>query len=144
MNVYEFITPSDPITFKTDDDKIAFVCAIALGNGKALCTNVTTGQDLHTNLMFSQDPFKEIEDFLGIEYYTYCEANRPKMAECFNSFAYGTVETRQIFDDACDAITDAEKLKEFKEKHENYNRTSSSRWVHTAWRYAKNLSKKLS
>jgi len=54
MNIYEFITPSDPITFKADDDKVAFVCAAILGKGQAGCENKTTGESLPTMLMFSK------------------------------------------------------------------------------------------
>ena len=32
---YQLITPSDPITFKAESDKIAFFCALVLGSGKA-------------------------------------------------------------------------------------------------------------
>jgi len=57
MNIYEFITPSDPITFKADDDKVAFTCALLLGNGKAGCTNLKTGDSIPTMLMFAKDPY---------------------------------------------------------------------------------------
>lgn len=64
MNIYEFITPSDPITFKADDDKVAFTCALLLGNGKAGCENKAT-ESLPTMLMFAKDPDKDIQDFIG-------------------------------------------------------------------------------
>jgi hypothetical protein len=35
-----------------------------------------------------------------------------------------------------EAITDPEKLKEFKDKHEDSNRTSMSSWVKVAWKLA--------
>ena len=66
MNIYEFITPSDPITFKADDDKVAFTCALLLGNGKAGCENKATGESLPTMLMFAKDPDKDIQDFIGV------------------------------------------------------------------------------
>jgi hypothetical protein len=69
MNIYEFITPSDPITFKTDSDKIAFVCALILGQGKAGCKKIPNTNEeevnLPTLLMFNPDPEKTISDFLG-------------------------------------------------------------------------------
>ena len=37
MNLYEFITPSDPITFYAPDNDIAEAIAIFVGNGKAGC-----------------------------------------------------------------------------------------------------------
>ena len=140
MNIYEFITPSDPITFKADDDKVAFTCALLLGNGKAGCENKATGKSLPTMLMFAKDPDKDIQDFIGGDFKEFLEANKPKIAECFKSFAYGSVSDRQTFDDACDAITDPEKLKEFKEKHEDKNRSSMSQWVKGAWQYGERMS----
>lgn len=139
MNIYEFITPSDPITFKADDDKVAFACALLLGNGKAGCDNKTTGESIPTMLMFSKDPDKEIENFIGGDFKDFIETNKQKIKECFNSFAYGSVSDRQTFDDACEAITDTEKLKVFKAKHEDKNRSSMSQWVKGAWSYAERM-----
>lgn len=139
MSIYEFITPSDPITFKADDDKIAFTCALLLGNGKAGCENKTTGESLPTMLMFAKDPDKNIQDFIGGDFREFLEANKQKIAECFKSFAYGSISDRQTFDDACDAITDPEKLKEFKSKHEDKNRSSLSQWVKAAWEHGEKI-----
>lgn len=141
MNIYEFITPSDPITFKADDDKVAFTCALLLGNGKAGCTNLKTGDSIPTMLMFAKDPEKDIQDFIGGDFSEFLEGNKPKISECFKSFAYGSAYDRQSFDDACDAITDPEKLKEFKAKHEDKNRSSMSQWVKSAWRLGENILK---
>ena len=140
MNIYEFITPSDPITFKADDDKVAFTCALLLGNGKAGCENKATGESLLTMLIFAKDPDKDIQDFIGGDFKEFLEANKTMIAECFKSFAYGSVSDRRTFDDACDAITDPEKLKEFKAKHEDKNRSSMSRWVKGAWQYGERMS----
>ena len=64
---------------------------------------------------------------------------KEEMKECFKSFAYGSVSDRQTYDDACDAITDSEKLKEFKLKQEDRNRTSMSQWVLSAWKLAERM-----
>lgn len=141
MNIYEFITPSDPITFKADDDKVAFACALILGNGKAGCTNLKTGDKIPTLLMFAQDPDKNITEFIGCDLDGFVEANKPKIAECFKSFAYGSKSDRETFDDACEAITDPEKLKQFKAKHEDKNRSSMSQWVKAAWQHGERMSK---
>lgn len=141
MDIYEFITPSDPITFKADNDKIAFTCALILGSGKAGCENKATGESLPTMLIFSEDPDKEIVEYIGGDFKEFIEANKLKIAECFKSFAYGSVSDRQTYDDACDSITDVEKLKEFKAKHEDKNRSSLTQWVKAAWDYGDNIMK---
>jgi hypothetical protein len=140
MNIYEFITPSDPITFKAYNDKIAFVCALILGNGQAGCKKVPNANEeevnLRTMLMFDPDPEKTILDFLGYDIPAFANRNKPKIKECFNSFCYGSVSDRRTYDSALEAITDLEKLKEFKDKHEDSNRTSMSSWVKVAWKLA--------
>ena len=44
--LYEFITISDPITFRASNNSIAFVVATALGQGKAGCENRDTGESI--------------------------------------------------------------------------------------------------
>jgi hypothetical protein len=140
-NIYELITPSDPITFKANDNKIAFFCAVLLGNGKAGCDNKTTDESLPTMIMFSQNPDKDIADYIGCDLTKYVKANKLSIAKCFKSFAYGSVSDRETYDNACEAITNAKKLKEFKAKHEDKNRSSMSQWVKSAWQYGEQFSK---
>lgn len=140
MNIYEFITPSDPITFKAQDNKTAFVCAIILGEGMAGCQNITTDESIPT-MTFNKDATKHVDDYLGCKLNQYIDSNLKDIIECYQSFSYGSASDRQTYDDACEAISDTEKLKEFKAKHEDRNRTSMSAWVKQAWQYAELLKK---
>lgn len=137
--IYEFITPSDPITFKAGSDKIAFFCAALLGNGKAGCKNFDTGDGIPSMILFSADPEKDITDFLGKGIKEFLEENNDEICDAFASFSYGSPSDRETFDNACEAITDIEKLKEFKAKHEDKNRSSMTTWVKAAWGYAESL-----
>ena len=140
--IYEFITPSDPITFLSDDDKVAFLCSVVLGNGKAGCKRIDeNGKEIRlpSMLMFDSEPEKAIDDFLCEPLGSFFEKNKQKIKDCFDSFAYGTIEDRQKYDDALSAIADPEKQKEFKLKHEDENRSSMSQWVKGAWQSAKNI-----
>lgn len=141
MNYYEFITPSDTITFKTDNDKVAYFCALLLGNGKAGCKNLTSEESLPTMLMFSDDPEKKIKDFIGSDLKEFLDNNKPAIAECFKSFAYATFRERPVYDATLEAIKDPIKHQEFKLLHEDVNRTSMSRWVLGAWQYGEKFSK---
>lgn len=141
MNIYEFITPSDAITFKTDDDKVAFTCALLLGNGQAGCRNITTNKSVPSMLMFCVDPQKEIQKFINGSFEEFIKQNKIKISECFNSFAYVTPSERKVYDNACDAITDADKLKQFKQSHENENRTSMNQFVNHAWEMAQQIAR---
>lgn len=136
--LYELITPSDPITFKAPNDKIAIAVAILLGHGKAGCHN-EQGESLPTMYLFHPDPMPEIEKDLGAPFDTFFDAHAKEIAESLLSFAYGNIEDRRQYDDAVEAITDPEKLKAFKAKHEDRNRTSMSQWVKQAWKYGEKL-----
>ena len=140
--IYEFITPSDPITFKAENDKVAFTWALLLGNGKAGCRKYDKENNqvsLPTMLAFSQNLESEIKNFIGGDFKKFIDNNKQQIKDCFLSFSYGDIEDRKTYDDACNAITEANKLKEFKAKHENRNRTSLNTWVKTAWNMAEKL-----
>lgn len=139
MYLYEFITPSDPITFKAENDKIAFCCALILGSGKAGCTNLDLDEQIPSLLIFSSNPEKEIEDFLGSPIDVFMKDHLKSVSESFSSFAYGKPSERRVYDADLEAITDADKLKEFKLKHEDTNRSSMSKWVEYAWKISEKL-----
>ena len=142
FNIYQFVTPSDPITFLADDDKVAFACALLLGNGKACCyRNDENGNEVNipSMLMFVKNPEEVITEELGMDFDKFWDQNKSKIKACFNSFAYGSVQDRKTYDAAIEAITDFEKLKEFKAKHEDDNRSSMSKWVQGAWDMAEKI-----
>jgi len=137
--IYEFVTPSDPITFKADNDKIAYACTTFLGNGQAGCTR-EDGKSLDTMIAFCNCDEswieKAIKDFLGSDLGEFIEQNREAIAKAFASFSYGRISDRHLYDDAIEAITEPERLEEFKRKHEDRSRSSMSEWVKGAWQYA--------
>lgn len=133
--LYELIQPSDPITFEANCDKIAYFCALILGSGQAGIKRQDGEPCQSPLLMFHPEPMPLIESFLGCSLAEFCDQNALEIAACFNSFAYGSFEERQTFADAISAIDNPEKLRVFKEKHEDRNRTSMSPWVKNAWAY---------
>lgn len=139
--IYEFITPSDPVTFIADNNKIALCVAVVLGNGRAGCRNTKTDESLPTLLMFDPDATGTISAFLEKSLDSFLEENKEEIAAAFDSFAYGSTADRAMFDHACSCITDENKLLEFKKSHEDRNRTSMNKIVKVAWDYAKALRK---
>ena len=142
MKIYEFITPSDPITFKAENDKIAFTCSLLLGSGKAGTTrhDENGGEiSIPSLLIFNPDHEQVIKDFLGCELDEFIHLNKEQVRAALKSFAYGNIESRKTFDDALNAITEENKRKEFLEKHEDRNRSSLSAWVKAGWKLADNL-----
>jgi len=139
MNIYDFITPSDPITFKAKDDKIALCCALLIGNGKVSCKNLDTGKSVPSLLIFSDNPEKAIDDFLGENPKEFINSNKSNIIECLESFAYVTHYNRARYDADCASQKDLEELKKFKDRHEERKRTSTSGWVKAAWDFAQEM-----
>jgi len=140
---YELITPSDPITFKAESDKIAFFCALVLGSGKAGMKREDGAKCESPMVFLSSDPMPGIEALLGCDFQEFGDNNVQEIAACFRSFAYGSFSDRANYDAAIEAITYPEKLAAFKEKHEDQNRSSMSQWVAGAWSYADAYDKKI-
>ncbi len=141
MNLYEFVTPSDAITFKAINDKVAYMVAILMGNGKAGC-NKEGGESIPTMLMFDPTPEKTIDEYLGMQGSKFVKDNNDNIADSLLSFAYGTFASREVFDKAFAACASDEDRDKFLKKHETKNRTSMSQWVKAAWDAGKKIKAK--
>jgi hypothetical protein len=147
MNTYEFITPSDPITFQAENNQVAFAVAMAVGGGKAFCnlldadgnTVKGAGEMPCTAVMFSPNAGQEAQAVLGLPLADFIQANRPAVTAALRSFCYGNWASRTLYDLAVAEITDLEKLREFKKQHDLNLRTSMSQWVNYAWQLADEL-----
>ena len=133
--IYEFITPSDPITFEANNNQIAFYCSVFLGNGKAGYKRQDGEKAPSSFTVFMGNTDGYYEEILGMSIDDFTDKNLKEIGQCFKSFSYGDFESRQSYNDAIQAITDQDKLMEFKEKHEDRNRSSMSEWVKAAWQY---------
>lgn len=137
--IYNLINPSDAITFKSDSDKIAFVCALILGSGKFGMERADNKEVQSPLLFLSEDSDAIISEYLQSDLKEFCKQNKLEISNCFESFCYGSIRDRQTYDDAIEAIDDFDKLQKFKLKHEDTNRTSASKWILCAWEYAKHF-----
>lgn len=137
MHTYEFITPSDAITFRADNNAIAYAVALYLGSGKAACQR-EDGVEIDCMLLFAtpEETKKSILDNLGMEFKDFMEANKAAVAAAFSSFAYTSIAGRKQYDERLTAASD---VTAFKAAHEDKKRTSLSRWVNTAWMTGKAL-----
>lgn len=143
--LYEFITVSDPITFRASNDSIAFVVATELGQGNAGCMNCDTGEKVKSMTSFMPDnKIQEvIRNYCGNDAKAFILEHAQEIADAYKSFAYGSVSNRRTYDAAIAAITDPKKLDEFKALHEDQNRTSLSQWVALAWKHGEAIQKKI-
>jgi len=71
------------------------------------------------------ETFGDVKEFV--------EANRAAIADCYLSFSYGDFHSRREYEAALNAITEPDKLREFKEFHEDIRRSSLNAWVKYAW-----------
>ena len=139
--IYEFVTVSDPITFTAESDSIAWMVASLLGEGKAGCTR-EDGKSINTMTAFvPENKRPEIyKEYIGTEdISSYVKEHKKEISDSFLSFAYGSVNQRKQYDAAITAITDPDKLEQFKAQHKDTQRTSMSRWVNYAWKLGKKL-----
>ena len=143
--LYEFITISDPITFRASNNSIAFVVATALGQGNAGCENRDTGESIDSMTAFMPDNERQevYRNYCGEDVKAFIIEHAQEIADAYKSFAYGSVSERRTYDAAIAAITDPKKLEEFKTVHEDQNRTSLSRWVDFAWKQGEEIQRKI-
>jgi hypothetical protein len=143
--IYEFTTPSDPITFVAANDSIAWATAALAGQGFAGCDS-EDGRNLCTMTAFApEDKHAEIyKKYIGTDDVgAYVDEHAEEIADALLSFAYGDINHRKQYDAAIAAITDNKKLKQFKAQHEDIQRTSMSRWVASAWKLGKAIKENL-
>lgn len=140
--IYEFITPSDAITFVASSDAVAYAVALYTGRGKAVC-NRADGKSLGTCLIFASEAYISncIRDNLGTATVNeFIEAHLDDCIAAFDSFAYANLDKRAAYDAAVANIQDPAALHTFRTAHEN-TRTSMSAWVAYAWDTAEHLRK---
>ena len=140
---YELITPSDAITFKAESDKVAFFCALILGNGKAgISRQDSKGVEQSPMLLFHPDPLSVINGYLGCEIQEFGDQNAAAVSDCFLSFAYGNFSDREAFDNEVESFKTDDAREEYLKNHEDKNRSSMSKWVKGAWGYGESFKKK--
>ncbi len=140
---YKLINPSDAITFKAESDKVAFFCALILGNGKAGISR-QDGKEVEQSPMFlfHHDPMQIIEGYLECAFQEFGDQNARAVSDCFLSFAYTNFDSRAAFDSDLESFKTDEGRNEYLKNHEDENRSSMSRWVKHAWSYGEGFKKK--
>jgi hypothetical protein len=104
--LYEFITPSDPITFHAPDNDIAEAVAIYIGQGKAGFRAADNSETPNTLYLFNKMPDEQIARFKK----TLDERLDDFFAAC-KTFAVCSLSDRKIYDDYTQNSTNEEKVK---------------------------------
>jgi len=139
--LYELINPSDAVTFYADSVAVARIVAILVGQGQYPIKDAQ-GEACGGLLLFmSQAEVDSLlaEWFEGTSVADFIEQHKAEIITALESFATMSRGDRRIYDAACAAITDSEKLAEFKASQEDVQRTSLNRITDYAVAFAKRL-----
>lgn len=131
MKLYEFITPSDPITFYAVDDDIAQVVGIYVGNGQALVSPCDEDKNRKIETMYLLSP---IPDDIKNKITKVLEERIDDFLESAHSFAVCEPNQRIIYDEYTNNGKDKDKV----EKWDDKNRSSMNDWC----KYARGLKAK--
>jgi|GEM_PF-5609913 len=142
--VYKFTTPSDPITFLAEDDKVAFLVTVIVGNGKTLYEPEDGHNVPSSFLIFAGDQTEAmIEGALANSMDHFIHARRSDIIAALESFAYGEFADRKVYDQTFALLKDdPNKLDKFRAIHDDAKRSSLSEWCKYAWNLAKQLKSK--
>jgi len=117
--LYEFITPSDPITFYAPDDDIAEAVGLYVGNGQAGVKPVGREDGPNTLLVFTgwgEGQEERVKKTI---------AERPdEVIEAAHTFAVASIADRPIYDEYTNNGQDKDKVA----KYDDTKRSSMNDW----------------
>ena len=123
MNLYEFIQPSDSITFYAEDDDVAFAATMIVGNAHCFANRV--GEDGKktavdgTSFYIGKVPDKIIERLKHL-----LDTRKADIFSAFKTFAVCSPECRKEYDVYTEDSTNEERWKEWDDR----KRTSMTDW----------------
>ena len=123
MNLYEFIQPSDSITFYAEDDDVAFAATIIVGNAHCFANRIgedgkTTAVE-GTSLYIGKVPDEIIERLKHL-----LETRAAEIFAAFKTFAVCSPGCRKEYDVYTENSTNEERWKEWDDR----KRTSMTNW----------------
>ena len=123
MNLYEFVQPSDDITFYAPDDDVAFAATMIVGNAHCFANRVGWKGDKipveGTSLYLGKVPDGIIERLKRI-----LDTRKPEVFAAFKTFAVCSPGCRKEFDVFTENSTNEERWKDWDER----KRTSMTDW----------------
>lgn len=130
MNLYEFITISDAITFYAPDDDIAFAVSLYVGCGQAKCQRIENGEshDVKDSELYL---FGGLPEEVEKRFESIIHARPKEIVEAAHTFACCKPGERAIFDEYTNNGTDKKKYAKWDDAH----RTSCSDYC----RYARGM-----
>ncbi len=128
MDLYEFITPSDCITFYAPDDDIATAVTIFIGGAKAGCRSIRDDRSLGT-IFFGDIPTEIIAKFKDT-----MDKRSDEVAAAAHTFAVCSPDMREEYDKLTNSGGAADEVRRWEDRH----RSSMTDWC----TYARGLNRK--
>jgi hypothetical protein len=135
MNLYEIITPSDKITFETDNEQALQVGFLMIcQSGMIGLKRLEDGE--HVRPLFADEVWAS--EAIPTDLNQYLDENAWTVADALESILYGDASDRRLFDEATKTMSPEEK-RQFREKWNEEKRTSMTDYGTPALRYADKL-----
>lgn len=119
MKLYEFITPSDPITFYAPDNDIAEAVALFVGSGKASIKAVDNSETPNTMTFFGGKAEGQLERIKAT-----MDKRIDEVIAAGKTFAVCSIAYREEYDELTKNSTDVKRIEKWDDKH----RSSISDW----------------
>lgn len=141
--LYEIVNPSDPYTLRAPSALVASIAVILVGSGQYGIEAIGDSEPAAMP-MFAFCPNSALDEWClrvgGDTFGALLEANRAAVADCLDSVLFGPADRRAMYEAACAAIDDPQKLERF--KAEWHDRRSSMNDIGgRAWAMAAGLRK---
>ncbi len=125
--IYEIINPSDAITFRADDEKVAVALAILLGNGQYGLHREDGKKDYPFLLFANEEQINEcLKPYFNNveEMFEYAKDHAEDMVIAFDSVVTADKSWRIDYDKALELITDEKERQKYKDDFNDRHRSS--------------------
>jgi len=145
--IFEFINPSDPYHFTTDNLKVSSVTTFILGEGRCGSKEIDSNKDKLFEvplLLFGGEEEWTQKTFnmsLSELLHDVKVNHKQELIDCLESFAIGSLEEYKSFQKDINKISDSKKKESFKKKYHKKKLTSANDFGTYAWVFAKSLKK---
>lgn len=143
--IFEFINPSDPYHFETDNLKVASVATFILGMGKCGSKEIDSnkgklfevplllfgGEEEWAQKTFSMSLAELLHDVKV--------NHKQELVDCLESFAIGSFSEYKEFRESMADILDLKKKESYRKKYHKNKLTSANDFGTYAWKFAKGL-----
>lgn len=143
--IFEFINPSDPYHFTTDDFEVAAVITFILGMGKCGSKEIDPNKDNLFEvplLLFGGEEEWTKKTFtmsLAELLHDVKINHKQELVDCLESFAIGSFSEYKEFRKSMADISDLKKRESYRKKYHKNKLTSANDFGTYAWKFAKSL-----